>query len=55
MRRLFKNVLGCVCFASIVLAGAENPDGGCNVVWTLSFLGLAVLSAYGFKKLEGAK
>lgn len=55
MKRFFKVVLGCVCFASIILAGAENPDGSCNFFWTIGFLAAAVLSGLGYKRLEGAK
>ena len=55
MRKIFKSILGCVCFASIILAGAENPDGSCNLFWTIGFLALAVLSGLGLKKMEAAK
>ena len=55
MKRIAKTILGCVCFAAIILAGAENPDGSCNILWTLSFLAVAVLSGLGWKKIEEAK
>jgi hypothetical protein len=55
MKRIARTILGCVCFASIILAGAENPDGSCNILWTLSFLAVAVLSGLGWKKIEEAK
>lgn len=55
MKRIAKIICGCACFAAIILAGAENPDGSCNLVWTLSFLAVAVLSGLGWKKLEEAK
>ena len=55
MRKIFKRISGCVCFASIILAGCENPDGGICVRWTLSFLALAVLSALAYKKLGAVK
>ena len=52
---ILQSILGCACFAAIILAGAENPDGSCNLVWTLSFLAVAILSGLGWKKLEEAK
>lgn len=55
MKRAVKIILGCICITSIILAGAENPDGSCNLAWTLSFLGAAVLSGYGLKKMEDAR
>ena len=55
MKKTLKSVLAVACFAGIVLAGCENPDGSCNVVWTLGFMALAALAAYGLKKMEEAK
>ena len=42
MKRAIKIIIGCLCFASVILAGAENPDGSCNLAWTLSWLAIAV-------------
>ena len=55
MKKTLKSVLAVACFAGIVLAGCENPDGSCNLVWTLGFMALAALAAYGLKKMEEAK
>jgi len=55
MKKILKCISGCVCFTSIILAGCENPDGGICVWWTLTFIALAVLSAFAYKKLEEAK
>jgi hypothetical protein len=46
MKKALEIILSVVCFAAIILAGAENPDGSCNVKWTLGFLALAVASGY---------
>ena len=51
-KQIVKTVLAVVCFTSIILAGAENPDGSCNLVWTLAWMAVAVLSGRGFFKLE---
>ena len=55
MKKTLKSVLAVACFAGIVLAGCENPDGSCNILWTLGFMALAALAAYGLKKMEEAK
>ena len=55
MKRIAKTILGCVCFAAIILAGAENPDGSCNLVWTLSFLAIALLCGLWRKLAEDEK
>ena len=52
MKKTIKTILGCLCVASIILAGGENPDGSCNLVWTLSWIATAVLSGYGFKRVQ---
>ena len=55
MRKILKTITAVACFASIILAGCETPDGGVCLPWTLGFIGLAVLSGYAFKRLEEAK
>ena len=37
---------------SIILAGCENPDGSCNLLWTLGFITLSLVFAWGYKKTE---
>ena len=54
-KHIAKSLLAVVCFACIVLAGAENPDGSCDLAWTLGFLALATISGIGYKKMEDAK
>ena len=51
-KTIVKTVLAIVCFTSIILAGGENPDGSCNVVWTLCWMSVAYLSGRYFFKLE---
>lgn len=55
MKNVARIILGCLCFASIILSGAENPDGSCNIVWTLGWMASAFLSGYGLKKMEDAR
>lgn len=55
MRKIVKAILAAACIAGIILAGCENPDGSCNLIWTLGFLALALISGYGFKNMEEAK
>ena len=44
MKKTIETILGLVCFLAVILAGAENPDGSCNFLWTLSCLAIAGLS-----------
>ena len=41
--------------ASVILAGGETPEGGISIVWTLLWIGAALLSAWGYKRMEEAK
>jgi hypothetical protein len=52
MKKILKSILAFVCLASVLLAGAENPDGSCNLGWTLSFLAIAVLCGLGRRLTE---
>lgn len=54
-QKIFKAVLTAACFTGIILAGAENPDGSCNLLWTLGWMAVAVASGFGIKKMEDAK
>lgn len=47
--------LAVLCFIAIIFAGAENIDGSCNVVWTLSWMAVAFILARLIKRLEDAK
>lgn len=51
-KKIVKTVLAVVCFTSIILAGAENPDGSCNLVWTLFWISVAYISGRKYAKLE---
>jgi hypothetical protein len=55
MKRIYKSILGFLCFASVILAGAEGLDGSCDLLWTLSWIAVALFSAFGYKKLETAR
>ena len=50
--RLTRSIMGILCFTSIILAGAENPDGSVNFGWTLLWIGVALLTANFFKHLD---
>lgn len=50
--RLTRSIMGLLCFTSIILAGAENPDGSVNFGWTLLWIGVALLTANFFKHLD---
>ena len=55
MKKVIKTIFAVACFAGIILAGCEEPDGSCNLIWTLSWLGVAVLSGLLIKRMEEAK
>ena len=55
MKKALKTILAVACFAGIILAGCEEPDGSCNLIWTLSWLGVAVLSGLLIKRMEEAR
>ena len=55
MRKFLEIIICLVFFLAVILAGAENPDGSCNLIWTLSCLAIAVLSAWAFNKVSEHK
>ena len=55
MKKALKTILAVACVTGIILAGCEEPDGSCNIIWTLSWLAVAVASGMGLKKMEEAK
>lgn len=52
MKKALKSILSVACFAGIILAGCEEPDGSCNLVWTLGWLAVAVSAGLELKKME---
>ena len=52
MKKIIKTLFAVACFAGIILAGCEEPDGSCNLVWTLSWLAVATAAGLGLKKME---
>lgn len=55
MKKIVKTLLAVACVAGIILAGCENTDGSCNLVWTLSWLAVATASGLGFRRIEETK
>ena len=51
-KKIVKTVLAIVCFTSIILAGAENLDGSCNLSWTLTWIAVAYVSGRQYGKLD---
>ena len=51
-KKIVKTVSAIVCFTSIILAGAENLDGSCNLTWTLTWIAVAYISGRKYAKLE---
>ena len=55
MKKIAKTILAVICFSAVILAGAENPDGSCNLAWTIGCLGIALASGAGLKRMEEAE
>lgn len=53
MKRFFGNTCGLIAFLAIFLACGENEDGSCNLIWSLSCLGIAVVCVWIWNKLVG--
>ena len=53
MKKIYKSILAIVCFSAIILAGCENLDGSCDLLWTLTWIAVAFISARGYKRMEG--
>ncbi len=52
MKKTFEIILGLIVLAAVFLAGAQNPDGSCNLAWTFSCLAVAVVSGALWWKLH---
>lgn len=52
MKRLLKGIAGATCVTSVILAGCERPDGSCDIVWTLGFMTLALISGLFLKHIK---
>lgn len=52
MKKTLSHVCGLGAMVALVLAGAENPDGSCNVAWSLGFMALAGILAAAFSHLR---
>lgn len=50
--RLTRSIMGILCFTSIILAGAENPDGSVNFGWTLLWIAVAFVAVKIFIRLD---
>jgi hypothetical protein len=55
MKKALKTILAVACVTGIILAGCEEPDGSCNLVWTLSWLAVATAAGLGLKRMETSK
>jgi len=53
MKKVYKALLTTAILVGIILAGAENPDGSCNLAWTLGWMALITFSGIGLKRMEG--
>ena len=50
--KTLKKFLGAIAVVALILAGCENPDGSCNLLWSLTFIGIAGFSGLGYDALK---
>ena len=55
MQKILSYILLILVALSFILMCAENPDGSINLLWTLGWLGVMVLSALLWHKLNPEK
>lgn len=51
-RRIVRRLAGLACFLGVFLGIAENQDGSCDLVWTISCLAVAIIGALVLRYLE---
>jgi len=52
MKKTIKSLLGALCLIGLILGSCEEPDGSCNLAWTIGWLAASGLSGWGLKKME---
>lgn len=52
MKKVLETLLAFVGLVALVLGGAENPDGSCNLAWTLSCIAVVALCGWLYGKLN---
>jgi len=52
MKKILQTACGLCLIACLILGFAQNPDGSCNLSWTLGFLSLAAFFGWAFGKLD---
>lgn len=50
--KTLQKFLGAIAVVALILTGCENPDGSCNLLWSLTFLGIAGFSGLGYDALK---
>ena len=55
MKKTLSFILGVVAIVALILGSAENPDGSCNLAWTLSWLAVSAAAGWAWWKLNPKK
>lgn len=55
MKKVISTILGLACIAGFILAGAQCPDGSCDIAWSVGCLSISVLCGLLFAKLNPEK
>lgn len=51
MKKAITLLCGLACFACVILAGGSAVDGSCNLLWTLGWMGGALLCGAAYASL----
>ena len=55
MKKVARTIVATIAISSMILAGCENPDGSCDIVWTLGWMASCVIFSLIFKRLDDGR
>ena len=55
MKMILHSSLALACLLALVLAGGERSDGSCDIIWTVSWLAVAVVCGIACRMLNNKK
>ena len=55
MKKALSTIVGLIGLTALLLGAAENPDGSCNVLWTLSCIGIFAVCGWAWSKMNPAE
>lgn len=55
MKKTLSFILGVVAIVALILGSAENPDGSCNLAWSITWLAVFAAAGWAWVKLNQQK